>query len=126
MTDGPALFVIDEKHRREQLPGGDFGLRPGRALVIGIEDMPAITDRHQALAGVHHVDHQAFGGLGRLNCKHRRGGGIASGLGDGRQRDGPKQRERCGQQRNPACGAWAANNPTHDRLTHRPSPIYYC
>jgi hypothetical protein len=77
MAHGPAVFVIDEEHRREQLAGGHFGLGPGAALVIGIEDMPAITDRHQALAGVDHIDHQAFGGLGGLNCKHRLRGGIA-------------------------------------------------
>ena len=120
VADGPTVLIINEKHRREQLPGGYFGLGPGVALVIGIKDMPPITDRHQALARVNHVDHQAFGGLGGFNCKDCGGGGIAGGQNRQRQCAASKQRERCGQQRNPACGAWAANNPTHDRLTHRP------
>ena len=77
MADRPAAFIVDEIHCREQLPGGDFGLGPGAALVIGIEDVPTITDRHQTFAGMDHIDHQAFAGLGGFNRKYRLRTGIA-------------------------------------------------
>ncbi|MCY1440499.1 hypothetical protein D9M71_567780 [compost metagenome] len=99
MADGPAVHVIDEEHRRQQGPGRDLGLGPGCALVIGIQDVPTIPDRHQALAGVDDIEHQAFGGLGRFNgidnigCWRRRGQRRR------RQHGRAQHRERCGQQR---------------------------
>jgi len=74
MADGPAALVVDEEHRREQLPGRYPGLGPGVALVVGEQDMAAITDHDQALAGVGGADQQALAGLGRF-------GGVLVGTG---------------------------------------------
>ena len=35
MADGPAVLVIDEGHRRQQLQGRHLGLGPGLALIVG-------------------------------------------------------------------------------------------
>ena len=99
MADGPAVFVVDKKHRRQQLPGRHLGLGPGRALVIGIQNVPAIPDRHQALAGVHDIEHQAFGGLGGFNGINNVGCWRGSGQHRCRQHGTAQQRERCSQQR---------------------------
>ena len=78
VPDRPAVLVVDKVHRRQQLPGRHFGLRPGFALVIGIENVPAIPDRHQAGAGVDDIEDQAFrgfGGFGGIDHIGRRLGG---------------------------------------------------
>jgi hypothetical protein len=67
---GEDLRVVADRRRacrRRRTPpsavaGSAPGLGPGLALVVGIENVPAITHRHQALAG-DNIEHQAFGAL---------------------------------------------------------------
>ncbi|MOA14283.1 hypothetical protein D3C78_1343770 [compost metagenome] len=78
MADRPAVFVVDKIHSRQQLPARHLGLLPGFALVIGIENVPAIADRDQACASVDDIEYQAFrgfGGFGGIDHIGRRLGG---------------------------------------------------
>jgi hypothetical protein len=74
-------------------------LGPGLALVIGIENVPTIPDRHQPFAGMNDIEHQAFRGFGRFGGIHHVGRRFGSGHHRRRQRGKAQQRECCGQQR---------------------------
>lgn len=78
MADGPATLVVEEKHSSEQLPGGYPGLGPGTALVVGEQNVAAITHHHQALAGMGGVDQQALAGLGRFGGVFVGGRGLGA------------------------------------------------
>ncbi len=123
---GPAVFVIDEKYRREQLASRHLGLGPGLALVVRIDNVPAVTDRHQALAGVDHIEHQGFAGLGRFDGIDDIGRRRRNSHHRCRQHRRAQQRERRSQQRDSAQHRRPAAAHSHDRLIHRPFPHYYC
>lgn len=98
VPDRPALALVDEEHRGEQLAGRHLGLGPGLAVVVGEQDMPTVADRDQPLAGMGDAEQQAAGGLRRLHGKLRRRGGWRRlgqdrGGGEGQKRKRPEKRQ---------------------------------
>ena len=130
VTDRPAMLVIDEVHGGQQLAAGHAGLHPVATGVFGEQDVAAIADGDQALAGMGDVQQQAGHGLGRFDGGN---GGCVRGLqrqrrGEGQNGTYAEQRQRFRQRRwvtgrgleTQGAGAGAP----HDGLTHIFPPLF--
>ena len=56
VPDGPAMRVVGKIDRRQQLPARHFGLSPGLALIIGIQNVAPVAHDDQPRTGMGHVE----------------------------------------------------------------------